>query len=103
MKVYVLLVNYLHGGDTSSVDVLGVYAKRKDAISKLMDMESSTIHTYKNVLELTDDQFKSSYGVSQGYEIPSWGELAEVDSLITDEEVQEEYATTEFVTDDFWS
>lgn len=68
MKVYVLLVNYLHGGDTSSVDVLGVYAKRKDAISKLMDMESSTIHTYKNVLELTDDQFKSSYGVSQGYE-----------------------------------
>lgn len=36
-------------------------------------------------------------------ETPSWGELAEVDSLITDEEVQEEYAATEFVTDDFWS
>lgn len=36
-------------------------------------------------------------------ETPSWGELAEVDSLITDEEVQQEYAGTEFVTDDFWS
>lgn len=34
---------------------------------------------------------------------PSWGELAEVDSLITDEEVQQEYAGTDFVTDDFWS
>lgn len=36
-------------------------------------------------------------------ETPSWGELAEVDSLITDEEVQQEYAGTDFVTDDFWS
>ena len=35
-------------------------------------------------------------------ETPSWGELAEVDSLITDEEVQQEYAGTEFVTADFW-
>lgn len=36
-------------------------------------------------------------------ETPSWGELAEADSLITDEEVQQEYAGTDFVTDDFWS
>lgn len=36
-------------------------------------------------------------------ETPSWGELAEVDSIITDEEVQQEYAGTDFVTDDFWS
>lgn len=35
-------------------------------------------------------------------ETPSWGELAEVDALITDEEVQQEYAGTEFVTADFW-
>lgn len=35
-------------------------------------------------------------------ESPSWGELAEVDALITDEEVQQEYAGTEFVTADFW-
>lgn len=35
-------------------------------------------------------------------ESPSWGELAEVDVLITDEEVQQEYAGTEFVTADFW-
>lgn len=36
-------------------------------------------------------------------ETPSWGELAEADSLITDEEVQQEYAGTDFVTDDFLS
>lgn len=36
-------------------------------------------------------------------ETPSWGELAEADSLITYEEVQQEYAGTDFVTDDFWS
>lgn len=36
-------------------------------------------------------------------ETPSWGELAEADFLITDEEVQQEYAGTDFVTDDFWS
>lgn len=35
-------------------------------------------------------------------ESPSWGELAEADVLITDEEVQQEYAGTEFVTADFW-
>ena len=32
----------------------------------------------------------------------SWGEFAEADYLITDEEVQQEYAGTDFVTADFW-
>ena len=32
---------------------------------------------------------------------PSWGELADADSLISDEDVQSEFAGTMFTTDDF--
>ena len=35
-------------------------------------------------------------------ETPSYGELADVDDLISDEEVYAEYAGTEFVPDDFF-
>ena len=34
-------------------------------------------------------------------ESPSWGELAEADDIISDEEVYEEYGGTEFVPEDF--
>ena len=34
---------------------------------------------------------------------PSWGELADADSLISDEDVQSQFAGTIFTTDDFWS
>lgn len=34
---------------------------------------------------------------------PSWGELADADSLISDEDVQSEFAGIIFTTGDFWS
>lgn len=33
---------------------------------------------------------------------PSWGELADADSLISDEDVQSQFAGTVFTTGDFW-
>lgn len=33
---------------------------------------------------------------------PSWEEMADADSLISDEDVQREFAGTVFTTDDFW-
>ena len=33
---------------------------------------------------------------------PSWGELADADSPISDEDVQSQLAVTMFTTDDFW-
>ena len=33
---------------------------------------------------------------------PSWGELADADSLTSDEDVQSHFAGTMFTTDDFW-
>lgn len=33
---------------------------------------------------------------------PSWGEMADADSLISDEDVQREFAGTVFTTGDFW-
>lgn len=34
---------------------------------------------------------------------PSWGELADADSLISDEDVQSQFSGTIFTPDDFWS
>ena len=34
-------------------------------------------------------------------ESPSWGELADADRLVTDEELEVEFGDTEFVPDDF--
>ena len=34
-------------------------------------------------------------------ESPSYGELADADTLVTDEELEAEYGDTEFVPDDF--
>lgn len=36
-------------------------------------------------------------------EQPSWGELVEVDSLVTDKEVLAEYSDTDFCEEDFWN
>lgn len=33
---------------------------------------------------------------------PSWEEMADADSLISDEDVQSKFADTVFTTDDFW-
>lgn len=33
---------------------------------------------------------------------PSWGELADADSLISDEDVQNQFSGTIFTPDDFW-
>lgn len=34
---------------------------------------------------------------------PSWGELTDADSLISDEDVQNQFSGTIFTPDDFWS
>lgn len=36
-------------------------------------------------------------------ESPSYGELADIDELVTDEEVYEEYGDVDFVPDDFFT
>ena len=59
-----------------------------------------------NVTELSPNQLtelKQSYycHVSHADEGVSWGELAGIDKLVTDEEVKEYYAEVEFVEDDF--
>lgn len=58
------------------------------------------------VYELNRDQLeelKQRYYMDHVNENPSYGELAEIDDLISDEEVYEEYAGTDFVVDDFFS
>lgn len=35
-------------------------------------------------------------------EWPSWGEMADADSLISDEDVYDEFSGIEFTKDDFW-
>lgn len=37
-----------------------------------------------------------------GSDWPSWGEMADADSLISDEDVQSVFAGTMFTMDDFW-
>lgn len=62
-----------------------------------------------NVRELSRDELlelKSRYyteRLDQNGEIPSYGELANVDTLVTDEEVYEEYDGIDFVKEDFFS
>ena len=56
------------------------------------------------VSELTRDQkieLKMQMLIDRGD--VSWGELAEADNLVSDEELEEEFAGTDFVTDDFLS
>lgn len=58
------------------------------------------------VYELNRDQLeelKQRYYMDHVNENPSYGELAEIDDLVSDEEVYEEYAGTDFVVDDFFS
>ena len=61
------------------------------------------------VRELTRDELlelKSRYYtelLDQKGESPSYGELANVDTLVTDEEVYEAYDGIDFVKDDFFS
>ena len=33
---------------------------------------------------------------------PSWGEMADANSLVSDEDVQSKFAGTMFTTEDFW-
>ena len=57
------------------------------------------------VYELNRDQLeelKQRYYMDHVNEKPSYGELAEIDNLVSDEEVYEEYAGTDFVMDDFF-
>lgn len=46
-------------------------------------------------------QLKETY-YTEKHERVSYEELANIDSLVSDEEVFEEYSCTEFVTEDFW-
>ena len=61
-----------------------------------------------NVEELSPNQFtelKQSYycNVVKADEPVSWGELCDIDKLVTDEEVRDYYSGTHFVTEDFFS
>ena len=58
------------------------------------------------VYDLNRDQLielKQHYYIDHIDENPSYGELAEIDDLVSDEEVYKEYAGTDFVVDDFFS
>ena len=55
--------------------------------------------------ELTREQLqqiKQQYLVQQGKSL-SYGELIDIDNLVSDEEIFEAEAGTNFVEDDFWS
>lgn len=60
------------------------------------------------VTELTRDELtelKTRYYsdlLDKRGESPSYGELAQIDALVTDEEVYEEYDDVDFVKDDFF-
>ena len=60
------------------------------------------------VTELTRDELtelKTRYYsdlLDKRGETPSYGELAQIDELVTDEEVYEEYDDVDFVKDDFF-
>lgn len=47
-------------------------------------------------------QLKQRHLMEQGASL-SWGELADIDSVISDEEIQEAYEGTDFVGEDFFS
>ena len=47
-------------------------------------------------------QLKQRHLMEQGASL-SWGELADIDSVISDEEIQEAYEGTDFVEEDFFS
>lgn len=61
-----------------------------------------------NVRELTRDELtelKTRYYsdlLDKRGETPSYGELAQIDELVTDEEVYQEYADVDFVKEDFF-
>ena len=46
-------------------------------------------------------QLKQRHLMEQGASL-SWGELADIDSVISDEEIQEAYEGTDFVEEDFF-
>lgn len=56
------------------------------------------------VYDLTREQLqqlKQRHLMEQGASL-SWGELADIDSVISDEEIQEAYEGTDFVEEDFF-
>lgn len=60
MKIYTVTVDYLHGGDTKGVEVIGVYRHFEDAEKKMRQLADETRHCYKANLGLTDDEIDSS-------------------------------------------
>lgn len=46
-------------------------------------------------------QLKEAY-YTEKHDVVSFGELVNIDSLVSDEEVFEAYADTNFVKEDFW-
>lgn len=56
------------------------------------------------VNDLTRDQLvqlKQSYYCEHNENV-SWGELADIDNLVSDEKIKDEYSHTTFVEDDFF-
>lgn len=57
--------------------------------------------TVKEISRKELRQLKESY-YTETHEVVSYEELANIEALVSDEEVFEHYACTNFVSDDFW-
>lgn len=49
------------------------------------------------------EQLKQTYYSERVNSDPSWGELVDIDALVSDEEIAAEYAGVEFTDDDFFA
>lgn len=49
------------------------------------------------------EQLKQTYYCEHINSNPTWGELAGIDALVSDEEIDAEYAGVEFTDDDFFA
>ena len=77
-----------------------VYALKNVKVKK----NAKTKKIAKSVKELSREELielKQSYYTGKHKNV-SWGELAEIDNLVSDEEIFKEYADTEFVDEDFF-
>lgn len=76
-----------------------VYALKNVKVKK----SAKTKKIAKSVKELSREELielKQSYYTNKNKNV-SWGELADIDNLVSDEEIFEEYADTDFVDEDF--
>lgn len=49
------------------------------------------------------EQLKQTYYCERVNNAPTWGELADIDALVSDAEIEREYSGVEFSDDDFFA